>query len=64
MIRIEGTALLRISQSTCLAYFTSYGLQSEEIANVVYRQSVTLILNLLSAFKLRITHLLSVGGGL
>jgi len=39
MVRIQGTALLRISQSTCLAYFTGHGLQPEKIAKVVCRQA-------------------------
>ena len=39
MVRIQGTALLRISQSTYLAYFTSHGLQPEKIAKIVCRQA-------------------------
>ena len=39
MVRIQGTALLRISQSTCLAYFTSHGLQPKKIAKIVCLQA-------------------------
>ncbi len=39
MVWIQGIALLRVNKSTCLAYFTGYGLQPEKIAKIVCRQA-------------------------